>query len=118
MWPDKPINYIILPNDEEGIHLGHYVNDALVSVVSLFINNKEAQFRKLATANLEQGKGYGGRLLSHLITYVEGEKVNKIWCNARVEKIDFYLKFGFKSSNTVFTKHEIDYVVMEKMIIR
>ncbi|MBC8768429.1 GNAT family N-acetyltransferase [Arenibacter sp. BSSL-BM3] len=118
MWPNMPIDYIILPNDEQGIHFGLFVNNTLISVVSLFIENKEAQFRKLATTNLEQGKGYGGRLLSHLITYAEGKKVNKIWCNARVDKKDFYLKFGFKSTNTVFIKHKIDYVVMEKMIIR
>tara|TARA_R110002049_G_scaffold29171_5_gene99123 strand:- start:2250 stop:2666 length:417 start_codon:yes stop_codon:yes gene_type:complete len=118
MWPNMPINYIMLPNDEQGTHFGLFVNDALISVVSLFIENNEAQFRKLATANKEQGKGYGSRLLSHLIAYAVGEKVDKIWCNARADKKEFYARFGFITTNTVFTKHKIDYIVMEKMIIR
>ncbi|MCM4172130.1 GNAT family N-acetyltransferase [Arenibacter sp. TNZ] len=118
MWPNMPLNYIILPNDEQGIHFGLFLNDVLVSVVSLFIKNKEAQFRKLATAKTAQGKGYGSQLLSYIIAYAEDNKVSKIWCNARMDKKDFYLRFGFEVTNKVFSKHEIDYIVMEKMIIR
>ncbi len=36
MWPDQSIEYIQLPNDDQGIHLGLFVEDSLVSVISLF----------------------------------------------------------------------------------
>jgi len=116
MWPKMPIAYIILPNDAQGIHFGFYKNKVLTAVVSLFIDNNIAQFRKLATATADQGKGYGCQLLSHLITYAEVRKVGKIWCNPRTDKMEFYMKFGFKVTNSVFSKEEIDYVVMEKII--
>ena len=117
MWPNMPMDYIVLPHDEQGIHFGLFSNDTLIAVASLFIENNIAQFRKLATAKAEQGKGYGSQLLSHLIAYAEDKKVNKIWCNARTDKKEFYLKFGLEITNIVFRKHEIDYVVMEKNII-
>lgn len=116
MWPNMPFNHIILPKDEEGVHFGLFVNDKLIAVVSTFTKNNEIQFRKLATATLEQGKGYGGRLLAHVVTYAKACKVSKIWCNARRDKTEFYFKFGFEQTNTIFTKYNIDYVVMEKMI--
>ena len=117
MWPDMPKNYIILPNDGEGTHFGLFVNNVLTSVVSLFIDYKVAQFRKLATATAEQGKGYASILLTHVMAYAERKKVNRIWCNARMDKKEFYLKFGLHSTHTTFTKGEIDYVVMEKILI-
>ncbi|MCK0145528.1 GNAT family N-acetyltransferase [Arenibacter sp. F26102] len=107
-----------MPNDEQGIHFSLFVNDTLNSVVSLFIENKKAQFRKLATASLEQDKAFGSRLLSHLISYAVGKKSQQSRRQCACGQKEFYLKFGFKSTNTVFTKHKIDYMVMEKMIIR
>ncbi len=114
MWPQKPLTFIILPNDAHGIHYGLYVDEVLVSVVSLFIENKIAQFRKLATDQKEQQKGYGSMLLTHLLNCAEDYKVNKIWCNARLDKQDFYKKFGFSPTNTRFNKAGQDYVIMEK----
>ena len=118
MWPQMPLDFIILPDDEKGIHFGLFKNDTLIAVASLFIENNIAQFRKLATATPEQGKGYGSQLLSHLLAYAEDKKVKKIWCNARKDKAAFYFKFGLKVTKRVFRKQEIDYVVMEKLIIR
>jgi predicted GNAT family N-acyltransferase len=118
MWPNMPLDYVILPNDAQGIHFGLFKNDILIAVVSLFIENNKAQFRKLATATSEQGKGYGSQLLSHLIAYTKNKGVNKIWCNARADKKEFYLKFGFEFTNKVFRKKEIDYVVMEKIVVQ
>ena len=46
MYPERDLEYIKLPEDEEGIHLGLYLENELVSVISLFINGYELQFRK------------------------------------------------------------------------
>lgn len=117
MWPNKPLSFIMLPNDDEGIHFGVFVDEVLVSVVSLFIKNNNAQFRKFATDENEQRKGYGTLLLAHLIAFGEQKKLAKIWCNARTNKQDFYIKFGFEATNNRFSKAGLSYVVMEKILM-
>lgn len=114
LWPNKPINYVKLPNDEDGVHFGLYQKEQLIAVGSLFISGVEAQFRKLATLPSEQGKGYGTQLLSHLTLYCRNLGVERLWCNARYSKKDFYLNRGMICTNETFSKDEIVYVVMEK----
>lgn len=116
MWPTKPIDYVRLPNDNEGRHYGLYINDELVSVISLFIENSEAQFRKFATLLSYQGKGYGSILLNEIMAIAQQHKLSKVWCNARVEKSTFYEKFGMKATDQTFEKGGIQYVIMEKKL--
>ncbi|MFS0821851.1 GNAT family N-acetyltransferase [Bacillus sp. 1P02SD] len=116
MWPDKDFDYIKLEDDDSGIHYGFFKEDKLISVISLFINHQEAQFRKFATLQHEQGKGYGSRLLEFVINEAMNQDLNRIWCNARQKKIDFYKKFGLQETNHRFTKGGKSYVIMEKII--
>lgn len=114
MWPEQPLDFVKLENDEEGQHFGLFTDEKLVSVVSLFIENNEMQFRKFATLQEYQGKGFGTQLLSEIIRIAAQEKVSKIWCNARYTKADYYKKFGIKLTETTFTKAGVDYVIMER----
>ncbi len=114
MWPNKPLDYVRLNDDAQGQHFGLYTNGQLISVISLFIANHEAQFRKFATLNEYQGKGYGSLLLQHILDVAQKQNVQKIWCNARVDKAGYYTKFGLKASNKTFEKGGIAYVIMEK----
>lgn len=116
MWPNNSINYIKLPEDSTGIHFGLYKNNLLIAVVSLFIKQNTAQFRKLATDVHEQGNGYATLLIRHIIKYAKNEKVDKIWCNARAEKAAFYKKFKMVKTNNIYQKNEIDFIVMEKRL--
>ncbi|WP_272151901.1 GNAT family N-acetyltransferase [Tenacibaculum aiptasiae] len=113
MWPNMPMNYVSLKNDKDARHFGLFINGELISVISLFVKNEEAQFRKFATLKQFQGFGYGSILLKHIITLVKKERLKKLWCNARVEKSKFYTKFNLKLTDKRFVKGEIDYVVME-----
>tara|TARA_R110000744_G_scaffold74478_1_gene148733 strand:- start:186 stop:593 length:408 start_codon:yes stop_codon:yes gene_type:complete len=115
MWPNKPIDYVQLPNDFEGRHFGYFKNDILISVISLFVENNEAQFRKFATLKEFQGKGFGSELLNELMRISAKEQLSKIWCNARINKIDYYSKFGMKETNNQFIKGGISYVIMERI---
>ena len=47
MYPNLTIEDVKLENDTTGIHFGGYANNILVTVISLFITNTDAQFRKL-----------------------------------------------------------------------
>jgi len=114
MWPDKDLDYIKLEDDDLGIHFGLFKENILISVISLFINNEEGQFRKFATLQQEQGKGYGSMLLDHVIKEARNRGVKRIWCNARKNKMNFYKKFGLQESNCSFTKGGKSYVIMEK----
>ncbi|WP_099355655.1 GNAT family N-acetyltransferase [Fredinandcohnia onubensis] len=114
MWPDKDFDYIKLKDDDVGIHFGLFKDETLKSVVSLFIDNEEAQFRKFATLQNEQGQGYGSTLLDYVLKEVKNRDLKRIWCNARKNKVDFYKKFGLQETNYSFVKGGKDYVIMEK----
>jgi hypothetical protein len=38
LWPDKPLDYVKIAEDEEGQHFGAFQDQELVSVISLFVN--------------------------------------------------------------------------------
>jgi predicted GNAT family N-acyltransferase len=114
MSPNRPFDSIKLPKDDEGLHFGLFQEDKLISVISLFINNETAQFRKFATEISEQGKGYGSILLKHIIEESIKQNVKNLWCNARVSALGFYQKFGFEAVSETWMDNEIEYVKMEK----
>lgn len=114
MWPNKSIEYIKLENDSSGIHLGLFRRGKLISVVSLFVDEEQAQFRKFATTEEEQGKGYGSKLLKYTLERAKEEGACKVWCNARMNKVNFYKKFGLYEKGKEFIKGGQSYIIMEK----
>jgi predicted GNAT family N-acyltransferase len=114
MWAGKPFDDVKLPNDDAGLHFGLFRNDILLSVVSLFIENETAQFRKFATETAEQGKGYGAKLLEYLIEKCIEKNVKTLWCNARTSASGFYEKFGLEVVSDAWVKDGIEYVKMLK----
>lgn len=117
MWPEMPLDFIKLPLDELGYHFGLYINQDLVSVVSLFSSDDHtAQFRKLATKAEEQGKGYGSKLLSYLIKFAQEKDFHTLWCNSRAEKTDYYKKFGMIETNKTFVKQSLKFVILKKVL--
>lgn len=113
MWPEYPLDFVKIKNDEEGLHFGLWLDAELVSVISLFIEGQEAQFRKFATLEHLQGKGLGTALLSHLIDFSKKHKVQLLWCHARTSALPFYQKFGLDATGDTFVKEGIEYVKME-----
>ncbi|WP_307321400.1 GNAT family N-acetyltransferase [Evansella vedderi] len=116
MWPDKDLEYVKLADDDQGIHYGLFKNKVPVSVISLFINDGEAQFRKFATLQEEQGKGYGSMLLNYVMAEAKYRGVKRIWCNARENKSIFYKKFGLEETNQRFERGGKSYIIMAKNV--
>ncbi|CAM3975178.1 MULTISPECIES: GNAT family N-acetyltransferase [Flavobacterium] len=114
MWPNMSLEYVKLPNDESARHFGLFVNGEIISIISLFKEKNEIQFRKFATLIEFQGLGYGTILLKNIIDLIKKEGITKLWCNARIEKSKFYEKFNLKLASEKFKKDGIDYVVMEQ----
>jgi GNAT superfamily N-acetyltransferase len=115
MWPTKPLDYVKLNNDDKGLHYGLFLDNTLISIVSLFIKDEEAQFRKFATLENYQGKGYGSLLLNEIIQVAGKKSLKRIWCNARSSKMDYYKKFGMVVTDSTFRKGGLDYVIMERI---
>ncbi|MGZ5254621.1 MAG: GNAT family N-acetyltransferase [Flavitalea sp.] len=132
MYPDMDFESIKLEEDAGGIHLALFgvteynhgiphqneneADKTLISVVSLFRNSDDLQFRKFATMNEYQGKGYGSALLKYIIEFAKDIQVKRIWCNARKNASDFYKREGFKETNESFFKDGYDFVIMELLI--
>ena len=117
MWPNKPLEFVILDNDDIAKHFGLFKGYTLVSVISLFTDGKRAQFRKFATLSSFHGNGYGSLLLKHLLASISQTNVTTLWCNARKDKTSFYERFGLTQTSNRFVKSGVSYVIME-MIIR
>ena len=83
-------------------------------LISFFIENDTAQFRKFATETAEQNKGYGSVLLNHVMEESIKNKVETLWCNARTTALRFYEKFGFEVVSEKWINNEVEYVKMER----
>lgn len=113
LYPDLPIEAIKLPEDDLGIHLGLFYQNKLATIVSLFEDNNELQFRKLATDKKYQKLGLGSKMINYVLNYAKEKHIEKVWCNARLSATGFYEKLGFVKTDEVFSKGGIDYVIME-----
>ena len=115
LYPDQEFDKAILDNDDEGMHLGLFYENKLISVVSLFRKENEIHLRKFATLEQYQNRGFGTELLKYLIELATTENYGRIWCNARKNASGFYTKFGFLETEKTFHKDGHDFVIMEKI---
>ena len=87
--------------DKETIHLGAFVNDEIVSIVSLikknndFLKGEQFQLRGMATVAKYRGGGYGKLLALRSEEVLVSRNIHKIWCNARVEALGFYKSLNY-----------------------
>lgn len=116
MYPQESLDFVKLEDDNEGIHLGLYVDNRLISVISLFIDGDNVQFRKFATLVSEQGKGFGTELLQHVMNWASANRVKNIWCNARVSATSIYERMGMKKVGKGWQKYGLDFIKMEKQL--
>jgi ribosomal protein S18 acetylase RimI-like enzyme len=118
LWPDKPFDFVKVAEDESGFHFGVYAGPSLVSVISLFPDgdSKSIRFRKFATLEDHQGKGYGRELLLFAMKFAQSEGYEKIWCDARTEALGFYEKLGFTRLFDRFFKETIEYYKIERLL--
>lgn len=114
MYPSFTIQEVQLDDDASGLHLGVYENEVPVSVLSVFIRNNQLQFRKFATLTAMQGKGYGSRLLTHVMQLATQQGCTAIWCNARVSAAGLYEKFGMQPAGERWHQHGLEFVKMQK----
>lgn len=89
-------------NDEFSFHLGCFIEQQLISIVSFHKQGRDNflglgyQLRGMATHPMHQGKGIGNQLVNFAIVYLRGQKANYVWCNARKLAYPFYFGLGFE----------------------
>ena len=114
LWPDKDLEFVKTPKDAQGIHFGVFLDEQWVSCISLFEEEKHrAEFRKFATLQTYQGKGYGSQLLRYSFQYLQQQNYKAVYCSARYEKQGFYEKFGMLVKGERYLKNGLNYIQME-----
>ena len=114
LYPAQKLYEMEMEEDNQGYHFGAFMDNQLVGVVSLFVNGDDFQFRKFAVDEDVQGKGVGKTMLQHLIDFALNENAKRLWCNARVTAIGFYLKHSFTHTGQLFSKNGFDYEILER----
>jgi GNAT superfamily N-acetyltransferase len=117
LYPEKQLTEMTLEEDSEGYHFGVFREGKLVAVVSLFIKGHDFQFRKFAVAAAMQKMGIGTALLQYITNFAVNEGAKRLWCNARLSAIPFYIKHDFLHTGNFFSKNGIDYEMMEKFFL-
>ncbi|KIP07920.1 hypothetical protein PHLGIDRAFT_127354 [Phlebiopsis gigantea 11061_1 CR5-6] len=123
LWPDKPVSYVLLPEDGAGHHFGAFLSETPVpvAVISLFVepllaetSPRTARFRKFACDPSHQGCGIGSALLRHIFTVAKSELgCAVIWCDGRVKTAPWYEKRGMRRFGDLFYKGPVEYVRMK-----
>ena len=101
----------------------HYlltINKKVVSGLTLIkkTNDCKYQIRGMFTLPDYRSVGYGSKLLKMIaLKYSSGDKVSVLWCNARIEAINFYKKNNFSIRGKKFMIKDIGFHYrMEKML--
>ncbi|PRP79237.1 hypothetical protein PROFUN_13030 [Planoprotostelium fungivorum] len=127
LWPDQPIEYVILPEDEKGFHFGAFLEISCdpVAVISLFREGlprgesshegsdetNTVRFRKFACAREHQGHGIGSQLLQHVFQVARNDlAAQTIWCDARRQTQEWYERRGMKQFGDPFWKGGVEYI--------
>jgi GNAT superfamily N-acetyltransferase len=116
LWPDKPVDFVRVEGDADGVHFGLFLDDLLVSVISLFPEDRHIRFRKFATIPAFQHKGLGTQLLQYAIDWAKTNAFETMWCDARSTALPFYTRFGFQRFSEAFFKGEVEYYKIEKRL--
>ncbi|MBK5267589.1 MAG: GNAT family N-acetyltransferase [Acidimicrobiia bacterium] len=60
------------------------------------------RIRGMATEPPFRSRGFGGQILEALLCHARDGGGGRVWCNARVDAVPFYERFGFATRGDVF----------------
>ena len=94
-------------NDPQTRHYGAFAGSVNVGCVSFMLrpwdDEPAFQLRGMATAPQWQRRGAGAKLLAFAEDDIaRNTDLTTLWCNARVEAVSFYEKFGWQVASEQF----------------
>ena len=114
LWPDRPLDFVKIDQDAEAWHIGIRHEGKWISCLSVFFEgNGLAQFRKFGTLVAFQGQGFGSQILTYMFESLKSKGIQTVYCSARLEKTDFYTRFGMQKTGNPYEKNQKQYIRME-----
>ncbi|SFJ91768.1 Acetyltransferase (GNAT) family protein [Pseudovibrio ascidiaceicola] len=110
LWPDSPIERVMVPEDHQALHIGAFEEENLIGVGSFFFDLPFVRLRKLAVLPEKQGRGIGSNLIRFAASQPDLQKADYIWCDAREGAVAFYQRLGFKVQGNAFQKFGVSYL--------
>jgi predicted GNAT family N-acyltransferase len=101
-------------DDPRTIHLAMRDGDEIVAIVSLLPEEKKGclwRLRGMAVRDDYRGRGVGQKLLEALLAMVE----DCVWCTARKNVQDFYIKNAFELFGEEFVMNDMPHVYMRRI---
>lgn len=104
--PNVEFQASVYPLDEaeESLHMGAFEGEELVSVASIFHESQpgeddegEWRLRGMVTLPYKQRRGYGRAVLEKCVEEIGSRGAKVLWCNARIDAVEFYRKLGFET---------------------
>jgi predicted GNAT family N-acyltransferase len=109
--PGQDLSACIYPHDddESTFHLGAYIKDEMVCIVSFYKEAhpefKEAnqyRFRGMATLEEFRKKGAATAILRYAFDKLTVQKTELVWCNARINALGLYQNLGMEICSDEF----------------
>ncbi|UXD71553.1 GNAT family N-acetyltransferase [Sphingobacterium faecium] len=114
LYPKGSLKDVMIDDDFDGTHFAASVEGEIVGVISVFEVDKETyQFRKFAVIPKFQGYGIGTALLQSVFDFCVLWNGRTLYCDARVEAVSFYKKFGMEEKGQPFLKGTLAYIRMQ-----
>lgn len=117
LYPESKLYEMEMEEDNDGYHFAAFKDNYIIAVVSLFNKGNDWQFRKFAVDETVQNMGIGSAVLERITDFALTNGGIRLWCNARLSAINFYLKAGFSHTGNLFSKNGFDYEILEKELI-
>jgi ribosomal-protein-alanine N-acetyltransferase len=89
-------------DDEKTVHIGSFLNEKLVGVLTLLANETDVQLRGMAVLSELQGKGIGRLLVAEAEKCVRDMGISTLWMNARLVAVPFYEACGYQKQGETF----------------
>lgn len=107
----RPIEDCVFNGDKDPktIHLGAFIENKLVGVLSAYQKSTSAfevkesyQIRGVAVLTTAHRKGIGRALMANIEHQLKQRKIDLIWLNARITAVDFYTTLAYQQKGKAF----------------
>ena len=102
--------------DQDAIHVLAYVDGTPAGCGRMLLQGEAAKIGRVAVRKNMRRYGIGSGMCKLLIAIAEDIGISKIYLNAQLTAVDFYLAMGFMKISDIFMEAGIEHVKMEKSI--